>query len=117
MAMSDAMMEISSPSLGQCRRLTSEDANKIDWLQQTENQKNGYMVEGLMTTPHGKVLHLLLPHLWLKPRLLKGWRIVWLSCVTEFELQKWIAERRKQPGGLANFYELNESSEAKESAD
>ena len=117
MAMSEVMMKISTASLGKCRRLTSEDASKIDWLQQTETQKKGYMVECLITTPRGKELHLLLSHLWLKPRLVKGWHIVSLLCVTEFELQKWIADRRQLPGGLANFYEMNEYNTALESAD
>ena len=117
MAMSEVMMKISTASLGKCRRLTSEDASKIDWLQQTETQKKGYMVECLITTPRGKELHLLLSHLWLKPRLVKGWHIVSLLCVTEFELQKWIVDRRHLPGGLANFYEMNEYNTALESAD
>ena len=117
MAMIEAMMAISTASLGKCSQLTSDDANKIDWLQQTETQKKGYMVECLITTPLGKELHLLLSHLWLKPRLLKGWHIVSLISVAEFDLQKWITERRQLPGGLENFYAMNESHEAIELAE
>ena len=117
MALSELMMSVSTASLGKCTRLTSEDANKIDWLQQTENQKKGYMVECMIATPLGKELHLLLSHLWLKPRLLQGWHVVRLISVTEFELQKWIAERGQLPGGLVNFYEMNEYHAAEESAE
>ena len=117
MALSELMMAVSTASLGKCTRLTSDEANKIDWLQQTEKQKKGYMVECLIATPIGKELHLLLSHLWLKPRLLKGWHIVSLLSVTEFDLEKWIGERRQLPGGLANFYEMNEYHAAIELAD
>ena len=115
--MIEVMMAISTASLGKCTHLTSVDAYKIDWLQQSETQKKGYMVECWIANPVGKVLHLLLSHLWLKQRLLKGWHIVGLISVTEFDLQIWIAERRELPGGMTNFYEMNDYHAALESAE
>ena len=92
------------------------EAERIDWSQQVENQHYDFLVECVIASPRGKVVHLGLNHLWLKERLNKGAELKHVYLVTKFEMEPWIRSIAARAGGLEWFYSENDRHAALDDA-